>query len=311
MGIFDSLSKFITPLFTAGGTAIGGPIGGAIGTALGGVASGAISSGIEGAPAYFSARATNAANQDMSRETSAFNANQALLGRTFSAEQSALSFQRNQKAAKTANTFTKSLVQRQMDFQKGMSDTQYQRGMKDMKKAGLNPILAFAQGGASSPPGAGGSGAQASSTPGAGSTATGIQIPKIDEVAAGINSALNIQQFKLARTQAKATVEQTRQETKRSKSQQRNENAQAAQTLDLTKQQARSEKEDADKKEKYGDSWLGNNIQSIMRMLDTIGNSATSARSSAQSRGYLRKVPSNSNRKKFKPWIGVETLPVR
>jgi hypothetical protein len=42
---------------------------------------------------------------------------------------------------------------KQMSFQRDMSNTSYQRGMDDMKKAGLNPILAGKVGGASTPTG--------------------------------------------------------------------------------------------------------------------------------------------------------------
>lgn len=54
-------------------------------------------------------------------------------------------------AQSKANKTNIQLQQKQLDWQERMANTEWQRGMNDMKAAGMNPMLAFSQGGASTP----------------------------------------------------------------------------------------------------------------------------------------------------------------
>lgn len=63
----------------------------------------------------------------------------------------------NLQIAREGTQFNKEEAQRSRDYQERLSNSAYQRTMADMASAGLNPILAYQKGGASTPSGAQGS----------------------------------------------------------------------------------------------------------------------------------------------------------
>lgn len=93
----------------------------------------------------------------------------------------------NYVGAVNQNVASAEQAQKQMDFQAAQTGTSYQRAVADMKAAGLNPMLAYSQGGAAS-----GGGAQAA---------------QINELGQGANSAWSAAQAKQQIQQSAASIE--------------------------------------------------------------------------------------------------------
>jgi len=100
----------------------------------------------------------------------------------------------NYYGSRQANRANREMAREQMGFQERMSSTAYQRAVHDMEAAGINPILAYQQGGASSPGGA--------------------SIQQQNEIGPAVNSALDARQ-KAAEVQNMKSVNRNLEEQNR------------------------------------------------------------------------------------------------
>lgn len=115
--------------------------------------------GLSAVADVFGTQAEISTSKKMQKRAHKFTAEQGQISRTFNADE-----------AQKARDFTADQMTRAMDYNTAQRASAYQTAVGDMKAAGLNPMLAYSQGGASNTPMQGGSGASASSSPGSGTT---------------------------------------------------------------------------------------------------------------------------------------------
>lgn len=177
---------------------------------------GALTSGVLG---MVGAQRQNKANARQVADQNAFNAEEAAINRDWQSDQAQRQMDFQASQATQAMDFTRGMANTAMGFSERMANTQWQRATADMRAAGINPMLAYQQGGAAAPIGATGSGVAQSGASGSGATAQGgrahmenVLGPAVASALQGATTVANLEQLSALtdRTRAETISEEAR-----------------------------------------------------------------------------------------------------
>jgi len=194
--------------------------------AIGGAVSGLFGLGGQmaaGSSAIDAARETNAFNREEAEKSRQYQTD--MFGKTTAENRWLQSDSQafNSREAGISREFSAGEAEKNRQYQTEMSNSAYQRSIEDLKKAGLNPMLAYTNGGASSPSGSMGQSSQASSGMSHSSAPSGAQAHGVMDnrsnhignmISEAVNTAKALPEVKLikAREKTEQTMQKKNQE---------------------------------------------------------------------------------------------------